>query len=105
LDPPPPNPGPPAEPLPEARCPAVAEEDVADAEEDVAVAEGDVVRPTESPIAASITAAATIHPLFLFDSNRRTLGRRVGLAMVAKGPVGRVSTRPVGRVSGGLVGS
>jgi hypothetical protein len=48
---------------------------VAVAEGDMAVAGGDVARPTESPITAHISAAATIHPLLLFDSNRRTLGR------------------------------
>jgi hypothetical protein len=41
----------------------------------MAVAGGDVARPTESPITAHISAAATIHPLLLFDSNRRTVGR------------------------------
>jgi hypothetical protein len=51
-----------AEPLPELRSLAVAEEDVAS--------------PTESPITAHVSAAATIHPLLLFDSNRRPLGRR-----------------------------
>ena len=53
-----------AEPLPELRS--------------FAVAEGDVARPTESPITAHVSAAATIHPLLLFDSNRRPLGRRAG---------------------------
>jgi hypothetical protein len=46
------------------------------------VAEGDEAQPAESPITAHIGAAATIHPLFLFDSNRRTLGRRACSAMV-----------------------
>jgi len=41
-----------------------------------AAAEGDVARPTESPTTAHVSAAATIHPLLLFDSNRRPLGRR-----------------------------
>jgi hypothetical protein len=41
-----------------------------------AVAEGDVARPTESPITAQVSAAATIHPLLLFDGNRRLLGGR-----------------------------
>jgi hypothetical protein len=53
-----------------------------------AVAEGDVARPTESPMTAHVNAAATspmtahvnaaatIHPLLLFDSNRRPFGRR-----------------------------
>jgi hypothetical protein len=51
---------------------------------DVVVAEEDAEQPAESPIAADISAAATIHPLFLFDSNRRTLGRRACLAMVTE---------------------
>jgi hypothetical protein len=53
-----------------------------------AVAEEDLVRPTESPITANVsalTAAITIHRLLLLDSHRRT-------------------GRP-GRGSGGLVGS
>jgi hypothetical protein len=63
LDPPPPDPRPPAEPLP------------------AAVAEGDVTvvedaPQAESPITAHISAAAMIHRLLRFDSNRRTLGRR-----------------------------
>src|SRR3979411_921034 len=74
LDPPPPGPG----------CPAFAEGGVAVAEGGVAVAEGDVAQPAESPITAHISAAATIHPLLLFDSNRRTLGRRACLAMVTE---------------------
>jgi hypothetical protein len=53
-----------AEPLPELRS--------------LAVAEGDVARPTESPITAHVSAPATIHPLLLFDSNRRPPGRRAG---------------------------
>jgi hypothetical protein len=48
----------------------------------VAVAEGDVAQPAESPITAHINAAALIHPLLLFDSNRRTLGQVACLAMV-----------------------
>jgi hypothetical protein len=46
------------------------------------VAEGEVAQPAESPITTHIGAAATIHPLFLFDSNRRTLGWRACSAMV-----------------------
>jgi hypothetical protein len=80
LDPPPPDPKPPAALLPGTGCPDVAEADVAVA----AVAEGDVAQPAESPITAHISAAATIHPLLLLDSNRRTLGRRAGLAMVTE---------------------
>jgi hypothetical protein len=109
---------------------AVAEGDVAVAEGDVAVAEGDVAQPAESPITAHISAAAEIHPLLLFDSNRRTLGRRAWLAMVAEadesgedagrgggaapappelpangGPDVALETGRGGRVSWGLVGS
>lgn len=65
LDPPPPGPGRP---------------DVA--EGDVAVPDGDVAHPAESPITAG--TAATIHPLLLFDSGRRALGRRACLATVAE---------------------
>jgi hypothetical protein len=46
------------------------EEDVAVAEGDVAgAAEGEVPQPAASPITASISAAATIHRLFLFDTS------------------------------------
>jgi hypothetical protein len=79
LDPPPPPPpdrGPPAKPLGGAPCPAVVEGDVAAAEEDVAA-------QPESPITAHSSAAA-IHPLLLFDSNRRTLDRRACLAIVTE---------------------
>jgi hypothetical protein len=84
LDPPPPDPKPPAEPLPGMWCPDVAEADVAVAEGGVAAAEGDVAQPAESPITPHISAAATIHRLLLFDSNRRTPGRRACLAMVTE---------------------
>jgi hypothetical protein len=62
-------------------CPAVAEGEVAVAEGAVAVAEGDVPQAAESPITEHVSAAATIRRFFLFDSNRRTLGRRACLAM------------------------
>jgi hypothetical protein len=52
----------------------------ADADADV-----DVARPTESPINGHITAAATIRPILLPDSNRRTLGGSAGLAVVTEG--------------------
>jgi hypothetical protein len=77
LDPPPPDPKPPAEPLPDPGRPAVAEGDMA-------VAEGDMARPTESPITAHISAAATIHPLLLLDSNRRAFGRTAAPAAANK---------------------
>jgi hypothetical protein len=113
---------PPAAPLPGPGCPV--------AEGDVPVAEGDVAQPAESPITADVSAAATIHPLFLFDSNRRTLGGRACLAMVPEadesgegagggggadpvspelpatgGPDVALETGRTGRVSWGLVGS
>jgi hypothetical protein len=90
-------------------------------------AEVDVARPTDSPITGHITAAATIRPIFLLDSNRRTLGRRACLAEGTQagegaGGAGRtlvvapefratagadvaLETGRAGRVSGGLVGS
>ena len=71
MDPPPPFPRPPEEPLPAAV-----------AEGDVAVAE-DVPQAAESPITAHIPTAAMIHRLLLFDSNRRAPGLRSCLAMVA----------------------
>jgi hypothetical protein len=55
------------DPLP----PAVVEEDAAAVEGDVAFAEGDVAQPAKSAITAHIDAAATIHLLLGFDSNRR----------------------------------
>jgi hypothetical protein len=39
----------------------------------------------ESPITAHISAAATIHPLVLFDSNRHILDQRACLAFVTAG--------------------
>jgi hypothetical protein len=36
-----------------------------------------------SPATAHVSPAATIHPPFFFDSNRRTRGRRACTAMVA----------------------
>jgi hypothetical protein len=84
----------------------------------------------ESPITAHISAAATIHPLLLFDSNRHILGQRACLAMVTEadesgedagegggaapappelpatdGPDVALETGRAGRVSWGLVGS
>jgi hypothetical protein len=58
LDPPPPDPAPPA------------------------VAEGDMARATQSPITTHSSAAATIHPLLLLDSNRRSLVRGVWSTVV-----------------------
>jgi hypothetical protein len=75
LDPPPPDSGPRAAPLPDAGFPAVAEADVLDVL--------DVPRTTESAITAHASAAATIHVIF-FDSNRRSLGQRACLAMVTE---------------------
>jgi hypothetical protein len=115
LDPAPPDPGPPATPL------------LAVAEGDVAVAEGDVVQPAESPITALVSAAATTHPLLLFDSDRRTLDGRACFTGVTQsgeeaggrggaapappglpatdGPDVTLETGRSGRVSRGLVGS
>jgi len=123
LDPPPPDVGPPAEPRPDTGCAALAEEDVA-------VAEGAVARPTESPITPHNTPDATIHRLFLFDSNRSTRDRRANFARVTEtDPTGEdavggggaapassglpstdgsdavLDTERVGRISSGLVGS
>jgi hypothetical protein len=56
--------------------PAVADGGGAAVEEDVATS-------TESPITAQIDAAATIHPLLLFETNRHTLSRRDCLAVVS----------------------
>jgi hypothetical protein len=58
---------------------AVAERDDADDEKSAAA---DVPAPV-SPATAHVSPAATIHPPFFFDSNRRTLGRRARTAMVA----------------------
>jgi hypothetical protein len=60
LDAPPPDPKPLAEPLAAATFPVVAE--------------GDLVRPTENPITAHISAPAaaiTVHRVLLFESHRR----------------------------------
>ena len=98
------------------------------AEGDVAVAED--VAQAENPITADISAAAMIHRLPRFDSNRRTLGRRSCLAMVTEadesgedagggggaapappelpatgGPDVALETGPAGTVSWGLVES
>src|ERR1700694_3672850 len=49
----------------------------------VAAAE-DVPQAAERPISAHITTAAMIHPLLLFESNRRTPVRRSRLAVVTE---------------------
>ena len=72
LDPPPPDPRPPAEPLPAAV-----------AEGDMAVGE-DVPQAAKSPITAHITKAAMINRLLVFDSNRRTFGRPGRWAMITE---------------------
>jgi hypothetical protein len=61
----------------------------------VAVAEEDVVQPAESPITAHISAAAPIHPLLVFDSDRRT----------APPELPAIDGPDVALVSWGLVGS
>jgi hypothetical protein len=63
------------------RPPAVFGEDVAVVDEGAADAE-DVATPTESPITAHISAAATLRPLLVFDSDRHTFGRCDCLAVV-----------------------
>jgi hypothetical protein len=81
---------------------------VAEEEGDGVVAEGDGAQPAESPITAHISTAATIRPFRLFDSSRRTRGRRACLAMVTEaddGPDVGLEMGRVGRVSSGLVGS
>jgi hypothetical protein len=65
-----PNPAPPATPLPGTKC--------------LAVDEGDTASAMESAITAHSSAAATIHPLILFDSSRPTLGQRACLAVVTE---------------------
>jgi hypothetical protein len=100
LDPPPPNPGAAGTVLVATTCPADAERDV--------------TRPTETPITAINSAVARIHDLLLFDSNRRSPGRRAcGEADraldVARGG-GGMAPAPLdadgsGRGSSGLVGS
>ena len=88
LDPPLPDPRPPAKPPPGTKF--------AD------VAEGDVARATESPIAAHSSAAATIHPLLLFNSDRRTPLHRACLAMLTEADL---SEEDGGGGGGGIVGS
>src|SRR5260370_31163094 len=95
LDPPPLDPKPPAPP-PGPGCPDVAEGDAV-ADRGVAVAGGDVAQPAESPITAHVSAAATIPPPLLFDSNRRTLGRRACSAVVTEAD-------PAGEDAGGVGG-
>jgi hypothetical protein len=77
LDPPAPEPGPPAAPPPGLRCSAVAGEDAAVADEDV-----ESPRPRETPTAEHVSAEAAIQRFLLFDNNRRVLGRRACLARV-----------------------
>ena len=46
-----------------------------------AYAEADVPRPTNNPVTEPISAAATISPRLMFDSDSRVLGRPwIGLA-------------------------
>jgi hypothetical protein len=110
------------DPPPGAGAPDDAEGGVADAEGGVAVAEGDDVQAADTPT-TPINAAATIHPRFLVDSNRRPLGRRACSAMVAEsgedagaapappelaaagGPDVALETERAGRGSWGFAGS
>jgi hypothetical protein len=71
FDPPPPNPERRGELLADALCGAL--------EGDAAVACEDVLAHPVTPIAGTISAAATIHPFLLFGRNRRSLDRRVAL--------------------------
>jgi hypothetical protein len=95
LDPPPPDRGP-APPL-----------GAGVVEEDEAVAEGAVTKPTETPIPEHISAAATIHPLLLVGSSRRTRSGRAGVAMVtgANSCVVEPDSGSPGLAPWGLVGS
>jgi hypothetical protein len=63
------DPPPRAAPAPPPACPDAAAEDLAVDGDDDAVAEGDVEQ-ADSPTTAPVTAAATAHLLFRFDSNR-----------------------------------
>jgi hypothetical protein len=97
-----------APPLPGTGCPDVAAEDAVVAAGDAVVAEGDVAQPAENPITAHISAAAKIPPLSLFDTNRRTPGRRACLAMVTEANESGGGGGETGRAEGvlwGLVGS
>jgi hypothetical protein len=88
-----------APPLPGMGCADVADEVVVAAEGEAVVADGELAQPAENPITAHISAAATVRPLLLFDTSRRTRCRRARLATVALHTV-----RP-GRVWRELVGS
>jgi hypothetical protein len=70
LDPAPPEAGRPAKLLPATDC--------------AAEAGGDAPKPTNSPVAEPISAAATINPRLIFDNVRRTLARQACSAMVAE---------------------
>jgi predicted short-subunit dehydrogenase-like oxidoreductase (DUF2520 family) len=77
------------------KCPDAAEVDAVDV----------VAREMESPITANIIAVAAIHPLLLFDSNRRSLSQRPCLAVAeADGSGVALEPEPAGRGSPGLVG-
>jgi hypothetical protein len=87
FDPPPAAAGPPAALAPGSAFPAA---------EEAVVAFVDVPRTTESAITAHVTTAATIQVTF-FDSNRRSVCRRVGVGVALdSGGAGRV---PCGLVS------
>jgi hypothetical protein len=77
LDPPPPDAGPPAAPLPGALFPAVAEGDVEVVDEDAAA-------QPDTAITAAATAATAIRPLLLFGSNRRTPDLRACVSAVTE---------------------
>jgi hypothetical protein len=100
FDPTPPDPRLPAAPRPGPACPDVAEEDAVVADGD------DEAKPTETPITAhtSTAQAATIHRPFLFDSNRRSHGRRACPATIP-GADESGEDAGGGRVPAGFAGS
>ncbi|MGW3627759.1 hypothetical protein [Streptomyces sp. NPDC000880] len=79
----PPADGPATGPPPAGGVGDAVGEDVAVAERDDADDESAAADVPVSPATAHVSPAATIHPPFFFDSNRRTLGRRACTAMVA----------------------
>jgi hypothetical protein len=82
-------------------------------------AAGAAASPSESPITGAITTTAAIRPIFLFESNRHTLCRRVrsagvdGFERISENAGGRAGPAPAsaelpgrgGKSLRGLVGS
>ncbi|MET9582719.1 hypothetical protein ABZY10_06295 [Streptomyces sp. NPDC006539] len=82
----PPAAGPDTGPPPVGRLGLAVGEDVAVSERDDADDEKSAAADGPAPVSpatAHVSPAATIHPPFFFDSNRRTLGRRACTATVA----------------------